>query len=160
MEGMPIVEQGVTTLIATGDVITASQYSASATMTLNVGFTSTGGSGTKRTHSGEILTVCLYSSGGSIEIPACKVIFFDADPAVPAAAAAITAAEHQTIIGFATIGTTDWIKDGNGATAYKMTALPFHNAHTLYVSILIDAGEATVGSGEIITGNFWYRRDK
>lgn len=115
-------------------------------------------------YSGEILSVCLYSTedgGGAVQTPSCNLMIFDADPATAAGDAALSAAARVTQIGRVDISSSDWKADANGASAFKSVAIPFHSLATLYF-VLRNEGASindAAGDDEQIEMNFWYRRD-
>jgi hypothetical protein len=152
-----LIEAGLTELIGPDDAaITAGEYTNTADFALSADLD----------ESGEILSVLLVSteSGiGAVQTPAGTLLFFDADPNTSAGDTSLTAAEWQSLIGFVTINTTDWVSDGSGAAAFKATSIPFHICSTLFVVFTTATGSDAINAGapdnEELDLNFWYRRD-
>lgn len=149
-----ILEGGLTELIGINEQVDQNEYCASVGVAL-------GG-----TYSGEILSVCLYSTEdgtGAVQTPEGWLYLLDADPATSAGDTSITAAERVTVTGRWKIETTDWETDANGGTAYIFdTPVPFHALSTLYfVFKLLSATSinSAAGDDEQIEFSFWYRRD-
>jgi len=151
-----VLESGLIEIIGKDDAEVANgEYSKTADVALEA----------VNGHSGEILSITLVSTmtgTGAIQVPACKLMFLDADPDTTSGDAALSAAESKTIIGYVDIAAADWITDTNASVAHKAVSVPFHSITTMY-AVLKSADAAAINSAEaddeIIEFNLWYRRD-
>lgn len=155
---MGVYEAGITELIADDETIAQNRYSKSASVNIAQGST--------YPRSGEVLAVSLASTltgTGSVLEPTGKLIFFDADPAIAANDAAITVAEHRSVIGQVDVAATDWVADAAGARAFVPDQpVPFHNISTIYVAwfhTLATSYNSLAADDELLHVNFWYRLD-
>lgn len=150
-----IFELGVTELIGADEAVAQDEYSASVGVSLPAARVS-----------GELLQFTLYTretGSGAVQQPNGVLFILDADPAIAAGDAAMTAAERLTVIGQVEVETTDWKADASGASATIFTKpIVFHALSTLYFVWLQeratgfnDAG----GDDEYLEFNAWYRRD-
>jgi hypothetical protein len=153
-----MLEIGVTALVGKDEQVDQNDYGASVALDVSA-------PGSQPT-SGEILSFVFISSeegSGSVQTPAGKLIFLDADPAVSAGDTGITTAEHLTVLGIVDVAAGDWHSDANGATAYIYdTPVPFHHLTTVYaVWFHSDATSYNdaAGDDERLRFNAWYRRD-
>lgn len=156
----PIYVTSVTELIGKDEQISATNYSASAGLTLR----NNTGAATSNA-SGEILQVALYSYGGSELTNAGDLYLFDTDPAVAANATALAEAgvEHKTLIGIVPVGVGDWVSDSYGAATLQTVSIPFQSLTTIYASYRLATGStqfnSSSGDDEYLDMRLWYRRD-
>ena len=113
------------------------------------------------------MKLCTYATeddAGAVFSAAGTLTLFDADPAISAGDAAVTNAEHLTIVAQFTFAAADYISDANGATNCQATNEVFHGIGTLYATWFVTAGETAWNSGatddEQLEFNLWYRRDR
>lgn len=154
------LEYGITALVGKDDKIDQYDYGASQTLTLTTGELVNG-----YIHS--LLIVSGEDGSGAIQHPACRLVFFDADPAIAAGDTNITLAEAKTIVGSVTVADGDWTTESAGtalhAYCYKILTdpIPFHGTQYLYVALYsTDAAgiNDAAGDDEVITLNVWYER--
>lgn len=150
-----IHETGLTELIGIDEAVAQNQYSASVGVTLPQARTS-----------GEILQITLYSTeagSGAVQQPNGVLFILDADPAIAAGDAAMTAAERLTVIAQIEVETTDWKADANGASATIFTRpVAFHALSALYFVWLQEHATGfndAAGDDELLEFNAWIRRD-
>ena len=153
---MPMREGGLTELVGINEQVDQSDYSGSVAVTLDATIP----------RSGEILSVCLYSTedgSGAVQTPAGRLLVLDADPAVSSGDTSITAAEWVTVLGHIKVLSGDWLTDANGGIAYVHDVpIPFHDLNTLYfVWFHEDATSlnSAAGDDEQLQMNCWYRQD-
>lgn len=135
-----LVESASTELIGKDDTgVAASRWSKSAQIVFGGAL------------QGEITSLVLTSTeegSGAVQVPLCYIVFFDADPAITANDATITAAEWQTVIGTVTVLAADWVAvDANGSSVFKAgLQVPVRNMRSVYVAILLGAAMTTINS--------------
>ena len=150
----PIQEAGVTELVGKDEEVNTNDYGGSVAVTL------------PERCSGEILHFTFSSKetgSGAVPTPAGTLFILDADPAIAAGDTAMTAAERATVIAQVIVEAGDWKSDANGASASIFdNPVAFHSLSTLYLAWLhedsTDINDAA-GDDEILSVNFWYRRD-
>lgn len=148
-----LTELGVTELIGINEQVSASQYSASVSITL--------------AGPGDIVKVCLMATeddaggGGAVFTPAGDLILFDTDPAIATDDATITNAERLTIVSVMTFATANWQSDANGAVNCQKTNEVFHGS-TLFATWHSATGEtqwnSAAGDDEQLEFNLWFKR--
>jgi hypothetical protein len=156
----PVHEGSLTELVGINEKVDDDDYSGS------IGVTVGAGSDNTRLVSGEILSVCLYSTEdgtGAVQEPTGKLIILDADPAVASGDTAMTAAEWVTVFGIINVAAADWVSDANGAAQFITDQpVPFHDLATLYFVWLHQSATALnsdAADDEQLEFNIWYRRD-
>ncbi len=150
-ENNAVQELGITELIGINEQVDAAEYGASVTTTL---------AGT-----GAITKVCLVATedgSGTVLKPNGTLILFDADPAIVAGDASITAGERVTILAQLTFSDTDYQEDANGASNCQATEEIYHTS-AVFASWFLASGEASFNDAgaddEQLELNVWYRRD-
>lgn len=156
----PISEGGLTELVGINELVATNQFSGSVAVALSAGL------GISHQVSGTIKDLVLFETedgtGGLLD-PAGKLIILDADPAVSAGDAALTAAEWTTVVGVVDVQASDWVKDANGGVAYKNDVnIRFHNVTSLWFVFLLTSAtsiNSLAADDEQIEFNFEYRRE-
>ena len=151
--GSDVAEMGITELIGINEQVTASQYGATVSITLEA--------------PGEIIKVCLVATeddaggGGVVFTPAGDLILFDADPAISADDATITNAERLTIVAIMTFAAAQYQSDANGAMNCQPTTEIFHTS-LMFATWHSATGETQWNSAgaddEQLEFNMWYSR--
>jgi hypothetical protein len=153
---LPLVETGVTELIGEDEAVAQNQYGGSIGVAL-----ATTASGTIE----QITLINRENGDGAILKPSGVLYVLDADPAVAAADAAITAAEWLTVIGKFPISAADWgAGDATGASAQPVLGLPmaFHSLANLYFVWFHTSAVGfndNAAHNETLHFNAWYRRE-
>lgn len=146
-------ELGLTELVGADEQIAQNEYTPSVGVSLG-----------DSPVSGKFESFAIISTGGDeLEITGVLLIF-DADPAIAEGDSAITAAEHQSLIGMVKVESGDYLlADSGGKSAYIVdTAVPFHSLETIYFSFDYTAAttiNSAAGDNEVVSLNAWYVRE-
>ena len=139
----PIRSTGLLSLVGINERVDASEYGASVAHTL----ASTDDPVPMALHSGEILGLVVISTksgSGIVQLPAGTLLVLTANPATGAGDAALTAAEHRTVLAAIPIAATDWHGDSAGAVVTKSVAIAFESLASLSFVLKLDAGAASI----------------
>lgn len=151
---VPIRQAGVKTIVGANDQVAQNSYAVGVAFALPIG--------SLPPVSGEILSLVLFSTGGDILTPTGKLLLFNDAPAHATAAAALTADDHQKLVGAVDIASGDWLADTNGAMAFKEVAIPFHSLGNIY-AVWHHQSSTSINSAaednEVLECNFWFRQD-